>query len=187
MLALAKATILAWNATVSLLDLKYHGLDTRPRSGDLRLYRETPDKWTVSEEYASANNGVFMRLAEVYGMDSLAVGDVFTFNDILKTDAELAVAYNRMNDFSSLTFPLYSSSVSRDPLKIILHPSTASVEEFKKVFGFIEADFEISSTLLHGQAITVTSRSHLERWPSYLALSSQARAVVISWGRRLTS
>ena len=46
MLALAKASILAWNDNVSLLDLKYHGLDTRPRSGDLRLYRETPNKWT---------------------------------------------------------------------------------------------------------------------------------------------
>jgi hypothetical protein len=169
-LALAKASILAWNDTVSLLDLKYHGLDTRPRSGDLRLYRETPDKWTLSDEYASANNGVFMHLAAVYGMDSLVVGDVFTFDDILKTDAELAVAYNRTNDFSSLTFPLYSSSSSRNPLKFTLHPSTRSVEQFKKVFGFIEADFELSSTLLHDQAITVTSRDHLKQWPPYLGL-----------------
>jgi len=168
MLALAKAAILAWNDTVSLFDLKYHGLDTRPRTGDLRLYRETPDKWTLSDEYASVNKGVFMHLAEGYGMNTLAVGEVFTFDDILKTDAELSVAYNRMNDFSSLTFPLYSSS--HNPQKITLHPSTRSVEEFKKVFGFIEADFEFSPTLLHDQAITVTSREHLNQWPSYLGL-----------------
>ena len=99
-----------------------------------------------------------MHLAEVYGMDGLAVGDVFTFDDILKTDAELAVAYNRMNDFGSLTFPLYASNISANRPKIILYPSTRSVDEFKQVFGFIEPDFEISPTLVHDQAITVTSR-----------------------------
>lgn len=170
MMALAKAAILAWNDTVSLIDLKYHGLDTRPRSDDLRLYRETPEKWMLSDEYASANKGVFMHLAEVYGMDALTVGDLFTFDGILKTDAELAVAYNRMNDFTSLTFPLYSFSSSEKLPRITLHPSTHSVEEFRKVFGFIEADFEFSSTLLHHQAITVTSRSHLARLPAYLGI-----------------
>ncbi|MFT3732847.1 MAG: YaaC family protein [Hyphomicrobium sp.] len=168
MLTLSKAAILAWNDEISLLDLKYHGLDSRPRSGDLKLYKETPDKWTLSDEYASANSGVFTRLAGLYGVQNIAVGDVFTFDDILKTDAELAVAYNRMNNFGSLTFPLYSSTVSDDPVKIVMYPSTRSVDEFKKIFAFIEPDFEISPALLHDQAITVTSRNHLLKSPAYL-------------------
>lgn len=170
MLTLAKALILAWDRDASLLDIKYHGLDTRPRSNDLKLYRETPEKWRLGDEYACVNEGIFRRLANVVQGVELEKGSVLRLDQIIRTDAEIAVAYNRINKFSSLTFPLYHLSVTDTPYRITICPSTKDRQEFIQLFDFMSRDFEVADDLYHHQALIVRSAPHVQAWPEYLGI-----------------
>ncbi len=96
--------------------------------------------------------------------------DVFTFNDILKTDAELAVAYNRMNDFSSLDVPLVQLECLARSSKNYPASFDGIRRGVQKGVWLYRSRFRDLIDASSRQAITVTSRSHLERWPSYLGI-----------------
>lgn len=173
-LALTKALIVAWKRNVSLIDIKYHGLDTRPRSEDLKIYRESPEQWRLGDEYAIVNAGVFRHLAELLGSAEIAKGSLVRLDQLIKTDPEITVAYDRLNGFSSLTFPLYDQKEVKDPYSLLVHPTTKDKKDFEDLFGFMLADFTIEDTLLHDQALIVTSKAHVTSRPAYLGFQKPA-------------
>jgi hypothetical protein len=68
--ALAKAVVLANDSKVRLHDLRYHGLSSRPSTAGvcdkyvLQKYSDEPTHWTIEEEFAVINDGVFPHLSK---------------------------------------------------------------------------------------------------------------------------
>ncbi|MDH3359645.1 MAG: hypothetical protein OEL55_02135, partial [Desulfobulbaceae bacterium] len=67
-------------------------------------------------------------------------------------------------------FPLYHYTISSNPIKIVLNPSTTDRELFLKSFDYISEDFDISEEILHSQALIVSSKEHLENLPEYMGI-----------------
>ena len=111
--ALAKAAILALDNQTQLVDLRYHGLSTRssttgePQAGQLRLYSENPNSWTLEDEYAITNDGVFPHISAITGESVRNKGQVLKLKPLLRVVPEFGQLYERHYGEQHHTLYLY--------------------------------------------------------------------------------
>lgn len=169
-LSLSKALILAWKREVGLDDLRYHGLDRRPRNSALKAYQNDASAWSLGAEFASVNAGVFSELFRLVHDEDLPSAGIARFDDLLRTDAEISSAYNRLHGFHSLTYPLYDIRVKDDPYEIAFYPTTINKAEFISIFDCMIGDFAVADEIRDEQALVVKSVPEVKVWPRYLGV-----------------
>lgn len=172
MLSLTKAAIIANSEKLLLEDIKYHGLFTRPTNSELKAYSENHEHWRMDTEYAITNDGVVNEFFNITHDSPLPKNSIVRFKDILKINPETGEIYNRYYDEPPRFFPLYHSTINKDPFRIELNPATTSKEIFTQSFPDIENDFLIQDGLLHGQALIIKSKEHLISPPNYMGIYS---------------
>lgn len=170
MLSLAKAVIVADNEDLLLEDIKYHGLYTRAITTELESYNTDHLAWCMDKEFAVTNDGVLSQFIALIQGFNIPNQSIIRFKDILKINPEIGEIYNRYYDEPPHYFPLYHHTISRDPLKIELNPSTTDRELFLQSFDYISEDFDLSGEILHNQALIITSKEHLENFPEYMGM-----------------
>jgi hypothetical protein len=112
--SLSKAVILANTDTIKLHDLRYHGLSSRPstaiqtRREPLQNYADDSTIWTVEDEFAIINDGVFPRLSEVASNEPVKPGYVIRLKELLRITPELSQLYTRHYGEPSHALYLYS-------------------------------------------------------------------------------
>jgi len=144
--ALAKAAILCSDPNVTLVELRYHGLSTRPSTagslerGPLQAYASTPADWTLEREFAVVNEGVFPHLARVVGDSVPRTGAVLHLQELLRLVPELAEVYQRHYGESSHCFPLYSKAKRGEPFAVWFQEK--SLGDILAVFPELSTDLE---------------------------------------------
>lgn len=107
---LTKAIVLANNYSVKLTDIKYHGLNTRPKtaksSGDaLATYTDTPTSWEIEKEFGITHDGLFQYLCATVG-EKIEVGHIITFKDTLALTPDLNDIFRRYYNEAGRCFSL---------------------------------------------------------------------------------
>lgn len=170
MLSLAKALIVSNKEEIFLEDVCYHGLETRPRTEELRIYHDNPTSWSMEEEYAVTNNGVFKYLSEVVGKGIFEDGSVIRFKDILSICPEISEIYEKYYNEPAKVLYLYSFHIISDlPRKFKIAFLTKYKAEVYKRFPKFMEDFDVSQELLDGQAIEFISHEFSVE-PDYFSL-----------------
>lgn len=170
MLSLAKALIVSNKETIFLEDIQYHGLDTRPRTHELKTYHDNPILWTMEKEYAVTNNGVFKYLTEEMGNGVFEDGSVIRFKDILSICPEISNLFEKYYNEPAKVLYLYSyNKISNLPFKYRIAFSTNEKLDVYKRFPKFEEDFDVSHELLHEHAVEFTSHD-LSMEPDYFSL-----------------
>lgn len=172
MLSLSKALIIANKEEIYLDDIKYHGLETRPRYEFLNTYIEDELNWKIEKEFAVTNLGVFSYLLEILDDFSFPQYSVIEFQNILKCIPELQGIYEKYYAESSSILSLYSCKINEAPnysLKLFIQ-GTDSVDMIK-VIPELQNDFNISDQLHHEQSIEFTS-NNLSSFPKYMGIVS---------------
>ena len=135
MLSLAKALIVANVKNIFLDDIKYHGLETRPKTESLRAYNRNPSLWNMENEYAVTNDGVFKYLCELLGMGVFQNGSVIRFKDILSICPEISNMYEKYYNEPSKILYLYKHEIiSKSPYKIKISFETTDKEAIYNIF-----------------------------------------------------
>ena len=99
--SLAKSVILANDSSRSLSDFTYHGLTTSARAAkdelreSLAQYSRDPERWTLEEEYAVVNSGVFPYLCEALGDRGPAHREVITYKDTIRLLPDMRDVFER--------------------------------------------------------------------------------------------
>ena len=146
--ALAKATIIAADREASLQGLKYHGLGTRASTAslaerdDLQDYADTPARWTVEDEYAVGNLGVFPNFARVMGDPEPPSGAVFRFREVVRILPDLAQAYERYYGESSHCIRLYELPRFVSGEAFLIHFTGVELGTLRTVFPEFSVGFE---------------------------------------------
>jgi hypothetical protein len=118
--SLAKAMILSNDRSVTLDDLRYHGLSTRPNSAnervrdELKHYSESADQWSLENEFAIANQGVFPELATATGDAQINIGAVLRLRELLRIIPDLSELYQRHYGDISNCVRIYTRSEETD-------------------------------------------------------------------------
>jgi len=74
--------------------MKYHGLSTRPINDDLKKLRDDVNNWSLENEYAIVNDGVFKHLNKVISPNNLIENKtIFNIKDCLSCIPELKEFY----------------------------------------------------------------------------------------------
>lgn len=170
MLSLSKAIIVANKETLYLDDIKYHGLETRPRYNFLKTYNENPSSWCIEKEYAVTNDGVFSYLVEILDDFTFPSSSVIEFKDIIKCVPELWGIYEKYYDESSNVLSLYSHEEKTDPTyNLRLNVSGTDSQKILNVIPELQIDFEVGEELYHDQSVVFTSNK-LNSFPDYLGI-----------------
>lgn len=172
MLSLSKALIIANREELYLDDIKYHGLETRPRYDSLRTYIDNESIWKIEKEYAVTNDGVFSYLLDILDGFSFPSSSVIEFQDILKCIPELWGIYEKYYGESPNILGLYSYEEKKEPnyeLKLFIQGTES--DKMLKVIPELQNDFVISSGLHHSQAKEFTSKN-INSFPDYLGIQT---------------
>ena len=170
MLSLAKALIVANKRDTFQEDIKYHGLYTRPIDDELCIYRDNPKNWTMEQEYAVTNDGVFKYFTEIVDKFTFENGSIIKFKNILSICPEISAIYEKYYDESSKTLSYYSYEViSEKPLQIKLAFRIKDENEVYIRFPEFRNDFNLAPDLLHEQARQFISKG-LSDYPNYIDL-----------------
>ena len=98
---LAKAAILASDKGSSLASLKYHGLNTRPKTANgqesllLQQYSENSTNWEIEKEFAISHDGVFRQLCRVCDDVDAGQGTIIRFQDVIRVIPDMSEIYFR--------------------------------------------------------------------------------------------
>ncbi len=145
--SLAKAVILANNNSIGLIDLKYHGLSTRPNTAtahdekfraDLQNYSDNPRQWKIENEFAISNNGVFPKLCESICETVPDTGICFKFKELIRVLPDLSEMYQRHYNESSHCFYLYRENL---PHEVKFSPNV-DLEDVKQVFPEFKQNYK---------------------------------------------
>ncbi|AKG53105.1 hypothetical protein DGWBC_0421 [Dehalogenimonas sp. WBC-2] len=168
MLSLTKALLVANNESLFLENLKYHGLDTRPKNESQRIYCEDPSLWSIEEEYANINDGVFKELAKYVHRFNFPNDATIKYFDLLAIEPEISNMFQRYYHIEPRTQYLYTVEEQQDPYRLMISPSTNNFEQFEAKFPAFKADFERSKELKHGVAIEYSSKpDRVTKFPDY--------------------
>lgn len=166
--SLAKAAILSSNEDISINNLNYHGLNTRPpqTNEELNTYRNDPGRWRVEKEFAVTAKGVFRELCVALGGPRPEEGSSFYFRDIFKVTPDLAPLYARHYGEASWCYSLREepSADEKGHITISLHEVTPHDRAVAGLPG-IGDDFE---SLASEPSITLRSKSPMNELPAYL-------------------
>lgn len=173
MLSLAKALIIANNPNLFLSDVMYHGLYTRPINQVLQNYSQDDTLWSVENEYAVTNGGVFKELTSlIHAFTFNDKTSIIKYKDILAVDPELTEFYTRYYDEPSRAHYLYDVKIlSQDPYRIELCPRTIDRNEFESRFQDFNNDFEFREIVYH-QALRYINRNHVTSFPHNIGIFS---------------
>ncbi|APU09681.1 hypothetical protein A5M85_05100 [Cellulophaga lytica] len=172
MLSLSKALIVANNEEIYLDNIKYHGLETRPRYDFLKEYSENESLWQIEKEYAVTNNGVFSHLVNILDEFSFEQSSVIEFKDILKCVPELWGIYEKYYNEKPNILGLYSSKIQTEPdynLKLYIQGKESNV--MLATIPELENDFNIANELYHSQSIEFSSKG-LDSFPKYIGIQT---------------
>ena len=143
--SLAKALVVARCVDINLKDINYHGLDTRPKSPEVAKYSESPSSWSVENEFAYVNRGVFPELCRALGTFQFQTGTLFRFKSILKTYPEISEFYKRF--FAEPSPIVYVSSIETTDDPYRLRFTTRQKERLEdSVFPELKALFQIGDS-----------------------------------------
>ena len=113
--ALAKAAILANDQTITLGELNYHGLSSRASTAllserdALQNYTKDSTAWTIEDEFAVTNAGVFPNLGKITGENEVGQGLVFRLKDLFLLIPDLSVLFTRHYGEPSHALYLYGT------------------------------------------------------------------------------
>lgn len=168
MLSLSKALIVANKKDLYLDNIKYHGLETRPRYDFLKTYNDNPENWNIEKEYAVTNDGVFSHLLEILDDFTFPKSSVIEFKEIIKCIPELWGIYEKYYNESSNVLGLYSKDEKTEPdYSLKLSISGKDPKKILTIIPELQNDFEIGKELYHSQAVVFTSKSITE-FPKYI-------------------
>lgn len=147
--ALAKAVILSNNQELSLSDLKYHGLISRPSStcADLRKrleeYVNNPSSWELEKEFALVRDGVFPNLCRSIEDGIPSNGAVLTFKDLIRCVPDLSEVFKRHYDERSHCFYLYRlPKLDAEGRLEVLFRRGEHLQDVRQVFPELDQSFE---------------------------------------------
>jgi hypothetical protein len=172
MLSLSKALVVANTQDQLLDDIKYHGLQTRPITKELKDYLDAEQDWCIEKEYAVTNDGVFKELSKLTSSFEFPKDSVIRYQDILSVDPELSAMYNKYYETPAQVYYLYSKHITTDPLHVELCPRTNNREEFEACFPYIIQDFDFQGNLRHNVALIYRSKQGLNAFPETIGFYS---------------
>jgi hypothetical protein len=149
--ALAKAVILANDSTMSLSNLKYHGLSSRPSTAKvadrqtLQTYCDDPQQWEVEEEFASVNDGVLPHLVRIAGDKVPDKGEVIRFKELVRVLPDLSAIYRRHYGEPSHCLYLYGNPKLDSNGFFTVCFSSVTREEIRTIFPEFDLDFHETS------------------------------------------
>ena len=172
MQALAKACVLANVEGSSLRNLKYHGLSTRPtvaKGGEKALseYSADENRWSIEEEYAVVNQGVYSGLCAALGIDIPAVGTVLKFGDIAQSVPDLHSMCSRHYNKPVRCFYLNGEpKISDDGHFEVFFSGKTDLESLLDIFPEFEEGYE--EVERHGTARGYRSMEPVESIPDFI-------------------
>jgi hypothetical protein len=163
MLALAKALILGNSPNTILSELNYHGLHSRPKSKKLKEYSEDKENWSIENEYAVTNNGVFQHLVKIIDGEGFPKDTIFTFKNLLPVNPELRDIFKRYYSEEPKNIEVQGvRRVSNNPDIIEVLILTNDRNEFEKNFPIFKKQF-IFKELYKNKYLRYHSNEHFER------------------------
>lgn len=145
--ALAKALILASSDPARQPNLRYHGLDTRPRidaadqAEALSNYVNDPTQWRIEDEFALTNDGVFAELVRVVEQREPGDRAVVRLGELLRIIPELADLYGSHFGRPANTLYLSEYEVTTDGyLRVYLGGSLGG--PFDRIFPELADQFD---------------------------------------------
>ena len=142
--ALAKAAILANDPKINLGLLKYHGLQSRPSTAELRNYSDKPDAWKIETEFAVTNDGVFLHLSRVAGDSIPEKGKVIRFQEIIRIIPDLSKLYMRHYGEPSHCLYLYGEPEIGDDGYFSVFFSGTEISAVRQVFPEFSSGYQES-------------------------------------------
>ena len=110
-LSFSKSLIIANSKeNIFLDDIKYHGLTTRPRNIKQNKQKNNKKSWKLINEYANTNNGVFLELGKIFGID-IKKDYIFKLKDTLACIPEIKNISNKLKIIDSKVIDCYSEIV----------------------------------------------------------------------------
>lgn len=172
MLSLSKAIIVANSKDIFLDDIKYHGLETRPRYEYLKVYSEDEMLWSIEKEFALTNYGVFNNLVNIFDEFTFPQHSVIEFKDIIKGIPELWGIYEKYYGESADILSLYSMShVEDSKYNVKLYISGKDPKKILKIIPELENDFIVEDGLYHEQSVVFSSKE-IDSFPNYIGTYS---------------
>lgn len=169
MLSLAKALIIADQENVFLEDIQYHGLHNKPINASLISYKSVSTNWTMEQEYAITNEGVFKHLTEVMEGFSFPKNSIFIFKNLLLICPEISGMYEKYYNEASNTMYLYDINEVISPYNLQLYFGTKEENDVYVRFPEVQNDFTMQPALYHGQARHFISKNQM-RFPEYVGI-----------------
>jgi hypothetical protein len=166
--ALAKAVILANIEDKRLINLRFHGLNTRPSTAPsiaetLKAYSDDPNSWEIEKEFAVTHDGVYPQLCRAVGDTVPPNGTVFYLKELLRVIPDMATRFVRHYSEPSHCFYLsIEPEPDRDGRLRISFSSREDLEGVKRVFPELAAEFE-------GTTDGFLSRNPMRNLPSFAA------------------
>lgn len=110
-LSFSKSLIIAnYKDCLFLDDIKYHGLTTRPKSIEQDKQKNNKKNWKLINEYANTNNGVFIELGKIFGID-IKKDYIFKLKDTLACIPEIKNISDKLKIIDSKVINCYSELV----------------------------------------------------------------------------
>jgi hypothetical protein len=154
---LAKAVVLANNPSIWLSDINYHGLTTRANTAadssdraKLQAYSKDSSIWTIEDEFAVTNKGVFLELCQTIG-ESVPEGAVLNLKDLFKILPDLANLYRRHYNEHPLCLYLHSEPQKSSEGKVYIYFRTEeSINNICNLFTEFQSDFLVNEEAASG-------------------------------------
>lgn len=169
MLSLAKALIVANKQEVFLENINYHGLHSRPINEELKAYKQNSNDWSMENEFAITNDGVFKHLTETLDDFSFPNRSIITFKKVFSICPEISAMYTKYYGKPPNVLPLYEHEETLSPYSISLFPRELDEKKIYESMPELEMDFELSDEILHQQARKFISRE-MTGFPDYMSI-----------------
>jgi hypothetical protein len=171
MLSLAKAVVVANDLDKSLDSIKYHGLHTRPRSDELRRYAREPDKYSLEEEFAVVDDGVFPALTVSTMHTRLPKDAEIRLHDVFRIDPELNGLIAKL--YGDVPGSASSGSRDRKGDTVSISISRTAPDDLRRGFPGIDAFFDVGQGKHEGAARLISKAGvpFTDRFGYYQVLS----------------
>lgn len=169
-LSLSKALIVAKSENLLLDDIKYHGLHTRPTTDIQRSYSDNPENWSIEQEFANTNEGVFKHLTRLIHNYALPDQSTIEYKDLLEVEPETSEMYRQYYGSAARVQYLYDEKEQSNPYLLTICVRTTDQADFERRFPEFKSDFRRQPGLKHDQALEYVSESSVGAFPNYCGL-----------------
>ncbi len=169
-LSLSKALLVANLENLLLDDIMYHGLDTRSRTGTQKYYSKNPNNWSMEQEFANTNEGVFSYLTQLIHKFELPSHSNIKYQDLLAIEPETSKMFQRYYSAPLRVQYLYDKKEENDPYLLTISVQTTNYCDFEQRFPQFKSDFQRQDGIKHNQALVYISKSTLTSFPDYCGI-----------------